>query len=119
MGQTNNMGGQMNKLLLSMTMILFCGCASVTMYHEAFPPKAASEQIDIYRTQTPNREYIEIAQISFDDGFSAQDDLNTVVKKAKEIGADAIIITGGSRIKYNGSSAHEDGVKAIAIKYKE
>ncbi len=108
----------MNIVVLLILTALFYGCTATTvMYREPFTAKPPTEQIEVYRMQQPSRSYIEIGEISFDQGYSAQNDLDTVIRKAREIGADAIIVTGGSRMKFHGTSAHADGVKAIAIKY--
>ena len=95
------------------------------MFKQPYSPKGVGEDIDVYQTSLPNREYIEIAKISCGD---TDDDWNMkqILKKAREIGADAIIMTGqkGSyavgmpigNMAYAVSEGY--GITAIAIRYK-
>ena len=123
-----------NKLFVLIAVPLFLfSCAStgflmakakVTMYQEAYPPKEENEKVDIYRSKTPEKKYIEIAEISCgdtDDNWS----MKQVIITARGIGADGIIIIGraGSygigvpigNIVYTSSEGY--GIRAIAIKY--
>ena len=101
-------------------LLLLTGCATpmVSMYTSSYPAKQEDEKIDIYRSQKPAREYIEIAEIKYHDyifdDYSGQN-MSQIVKKAKEIGADGVIILGSSGFTKYGE---ETGIKAIAIKYK-
>lgn len=65
----------------------------VLKYGQLFPVKDETEQIDIYSALLPTKEYIEIAQITCKD---TEDDWNLkqILIKAREIGADGIIILG-------------------------
>ena len=89
-------------ILLSMMLILIISCAStgflmakpkVIMYTKPYPPKALDAPIDVYQTNTPTREYIEIAKISCSD-TSEKWNMKQILIKAREIGADGIIIAG-------------------------
>jgi hypothetical protein len=101
--------------------------AKVNMYTEPYPPKSFNAPLDIYRTQKPEQDYVEIAEISCSD---SNDDWNLeqIQIKAREIGADAIIIVGdagsygvgvpvGNTMVYGGSQGY--GITAVAIKYVE
>jgi len=110
------------------------GCAStgflmakpkVTLYGQTYPAKDPDEQVDVFNTYKPDREYTEIAQITCgdtDDSWS----MKQILIKAREIGADAIIITGRSGSYGVGvpignmayAVAEGYGISAIAIKYK-
>ncbi len=117
-------------LLLS---LLFYSCAStgflmakakVNLYRTAFPPKDENAQIDIYRTQTPDKRYIEIGEITCGDTNDKWALKQTLIK-ARQIGADGIIIIGKSgssgagipigNIVYVASEGY--GINAIAVKY--
>ncbi len=65
------------------------GCAygvQTAMFRAPYPPTAA---LDVYREKAPDRPYVEIAQI---ETFSEGNALGRVVQKAKELGADGVII---------------------------
>ncbi|MFZ7134462.1 MAG: hypothetical protein ACOWWR_19125 [Eubacteriales bacterium] len=122
-------------LALIIVTLMFFSCAStgflmakakVTMYHEAYPPKEENAIIDVYRSNTPEVKYIEIAEVSCrdtDDNWA----MKQILIKAREIGADGIIIIGRAgdygvgvpigNIVYSSTEGY--GIKAIAIKYIE
>jgi len=96
------------------------------MLNQSFSPKSENETIEIFKNNRPNRQYIEIAEITYE-----KNDLNAIVSKAKELGADAVIITGAAGVEahstlmtvldpedFHSSKAQEYGLKAVAIKYK-
>lgn len=97
----------------------------VTLFGEAYPAKGVNEKIDVYMTTKPVKEYLEVAKISCGD-TSDKWSLDQITLKAREIGADAIIIIGNSgstgvampigNSAYGVSSNY--GMEAIAIKYK-
>lgn len=121
-------------LLIGVALIMFVvSCSStgflmakakVNMYHTAYPQKNENATIDIYRSKKPDKEYIEFAEISCGD---TNDDwsLKQILIKAREIGADGIIIIGESgsygvgvpigNTAYYASEGY--GINAIAIKY--
>lgn len=125
----------MKKLLpLFILIFLIVGCqstgflmakAKVTMINEPYPAKDENANIEVYITTVPSEPYIEIAQITCDD---TEDDwcLKQIKIKAREIGADGIIIIGKSASGGVGIpignmyyvSSEEYGMKAIAFKYK-
>ena len=98
--------------------------AKVTMINEAYQAKSEDAPVEIYMTVTPDNPYIEIAQITCDD---TEDDwcLKQIKIKARELGADGVIILGKSAsggvgvpigsMYYVSSSSY--GMKAIAFKY--
>ena len=120
--------------MLLMVMINLIGCAStgflmakpkVTLYGQKYPSKSANEQMDVFNTNKPNREYIEIALITCGDTDDSWN-MTQILMKAREIGADAIIVTGKSGSYGVGvpvgnmayAVARGYGISAIAVKYK-
>ena len=111
----------MKMIVIVMLGLFLTGCAtSMTMYRAAFDPKPEGSQIDIYDTKIPNREYIEFARITNSNGK-----VEPIIKKARAIGADGIIINvfnkqvgvpvyGGGMVMTTTT-----GIRAIAIKYKD
>ncbi len=76
-------------LLVLVLAALAGGCAygvNTALFRGPYPPTAS---LDVYREKPPDRPYVEIAQIgTFDQGNA----LGRVVERAKELGADAIIL---------------------------
>jgi hypothetical protein len=121
-----------NGLILCVFVIIVFvyGCAStgflmekpkLNLFGNAYPSKDDNEVIDVFITSKPTREYTEFAQIlcnDTDDKWNMQQ----VQKKAREIGADGIIIIGKAGFFGIGYSnlivSEEYGISAIAIKYK-
>ena len=119
-------------LLLSTIMISSCAStgflmakAKVTLFGESYPAKTEDAKIDVYMTNKPTQEYIEFAQITCGD-TNDKWSLEQITKKAREIGADGIILIG--KAGNNGVGvpignltyvvSEEYGMKAVAIKYK-
>ena len=119
-------------LLISTVLLLSCQStgflmakAKITMINEPYPAKEENANIEVYITNPPSTPYIELAQITCDD---TEDDwcLKQIKIKAREIGADGIIILGKSASGGGGVpignmyyvSSEEYGMKAIAFKYK-
>ena len=119
-------------LFLFSSMLLF-GCASngflmakprMVLYGTTYPAKDVNTPVEIYRTQRPNRPYVEIGEISC-NGTNDEYALNQILMKARSIGADAIIILGSASTSASGvpiggvlySSTQQYGFKAVAIKY--
>jgi hypothetical protein len=105
---------------------MLAGCATVTMYSDPFPVTKTASEIEVYRTTKPDRAYIEIGEIKCSSS-SESICLNKIKKKASELGAEAIIITGSAStetktqtLQYGltASTSKDIGLKAIAIKYK-
>jgi len=132
-------GGRMKRIgfifCLFVSILISPGCAStgflmakpkVTLFGNTYPQKDEEATIDVYMTNKPTQEYVEFAQIRCGD-TNDKWCLAQISKKAREIGADAIIIIGkaGSsgvgipigNITYVASE--EYGMTAIAIKYKQ
>jgi len=94
------------------------------MYGESYPPKPDNFQVEIYRTKVPERDYIEIAEVSNKDSNNNYAK-RSVMDKARKLGADAIIILGAAGSGGVGipsgnvviSSTYEYGIRAVAIKY--
>jgi hypothetical protein len=108
--------------------LLISGCAStVTLFGNAYPQKTEEATIDVYITKKPDHDYVEFAKIV----CKLSDDkmcINQILKKAREIGADGVIIIGKAGTsselvtlgKYSTYINNEEyGMTAIAIKYKE
>jgi hypothetical protein len=91
------------------------------MFGNAYPPKNDDENIDVFRTTIPNQEYIEIAQIKCADTEDSWN-MQQILKEARKIGADGVIITGRTGSWGAGGSgfyaSESYGMTAIAIKYK-
>ena len=116
------------------SILLFSGCAStgflmakakVIIFGEKYPAKEDGAKIDVYMTNKPTQEYIEFAKITCKD-TNDKWSLDQITKKAREIGADGLIIVGkagstGVGIPMGNSTyvvSEEYGMTAIAIKYK-
>lgn len=123
------------KVLCVYSSLLLAGCASngfymakpkVTMFGEKYPAKSESENIDVYMSSQPTKEFSEISKISCGD-TSDKWNMEQIKKKAKEIGADGIIILGKSGSYGVGIPTEttaiivteEYGISAIAIRYKK
>lgn len=79
--------------LLVISTLFGCAVVKVVPFGPIYPPKNANANIDIYQTKQPDKKYIEIARI---EAPAADDNWNMkhLLLKAKELGADGIIITG-------------------------
>lgn len=99
--------------------------AQVTMFQEAYPKKDLDAHIDIYKTKQPEKEFIELAEISCGD-TDQEWALKQIKIKARQIGADGLILIGKSgnygigtatgNVAYGAYEGY--GIKSIAIKYK-
>lgn len=88
----------MRVLLVGVVMGLICaGCAGpqvkVMRYtDEVFPP---SEQVDVLRTTIPDREYVEIADVSVRINADTRETAVTLLREAcARLGADALLLMG-------------------------
>jgi hypothetical protein len=121
-------------LCLLTSLLLLTRCAStgflmakpkVTLFGETYTPKNEEAKIDVYITNNPTQEYIEFARITCKD-TNDKWSLEQITKKAREIGADGIIIVGkagstgvGIPMGYLTYVVSEEyGMTAIAIRYK-
>jgi hypothetical protein len=123
--------GELSVKLICLAVVICAVCAGcmaapkVLLYGPAYPAKPADARIDVYNATRPDVAFFEIAQISCGD---TEDDWNMkqILIKAREVGADAVIITGRSGTYGMGVpvgnmvfAAGEDyGLTAIAIRYK-
>jgi hypothetical protein len=108
--------------------ILFCGCSPSVNFmkyiDENYPP---TNSVEVLRSKPASRDYIELGELSLKIKKSNEDQAVLKLKeKAKEIGADAIILLGenseGSVLVPIGNlyaSVDMRYIKAIAIKYKK
>jgi hypothetical protein len=115
-------------LLIILPLLLIVGCALpirvtpyTTMQYEA------TQNVEVMRTKPPDREYIEIAELRTRVGAANRHlALPNMVEKAKQIGADAIILLGeqeqGKVLTGMGTAvpvaASIMDMVGIAIKYK-
>ena len=77
---------------------LLCGCMAqpqIIMFGEVGTPKSDAENIDIYYTKRPERNYIEIARIEVRD-TNDEYNMEQILLKAKGMGSDGVIILGRS-----------------------
>lgn len=97
---------------------LAAGCAYGIQTAMFRPPYAPTTAVDVYRDKPPDRPYVEIAQLATYDGGNA---LGRLVERAKELGADAVIILprvyAGTNFAYDWASAYYE-VGVVAIKYR-
>ncbi|MGR9116132.1 MAG: hypothetical protein ACU85E_10225 [Gammaproteobacteria bacterium] len=114
----------MRYILLAIVLILTaCGFSSVKevkLISNTFEP---SDHVEVLQTWPQDRKYIAISELEVSVGDQAEDAL---IEKAKEIGADAIVI--GEKHRHGQVEAPIDGkttdkvilnsVRAIAIKYR-
>ena len=116
-------------MLFAVIAIFLSACMSkavVVLYGQPYPAKIDSVQIDVYRSIKPSKAYIEVGEISCKD-TNKEWALNQLKIKAREIGADGLIILGPGPTSSGGyvvgnvvvSSSESNGYNAIAIRYKD
>lgn len=78
------------KRLFCILLLLAAGCTPVTVmrYNKVYPPTSS---VEVFRTARPERPYTEIAELEVRSHKKA---IESLVKKARELGADAIIVMG-------------------------
>ncbi len=85
------------------------------MFRPAYPPTGT---VDVYRGKPPERPYVEIAQL---ETYNEGNALGRLVERAKEIGADAIVVLppqyAGTSYYYGWVTPYYE-VGVIAIKYR-
>ena len=91
-------GGWMKRLLLLLVLV-FVGCATVKVvkYNQVFASKAQDAKIDVYDASAPEKPYVEIGKITYVSATSSVDEekaLEQLKVKARELGADGIILKG-------------------------
>ena len=121
-------------IYLLVSALIMSGCATtgflmakakVSLLGESYPAKSEVAKIDVYITNKPTQEYVEFAQITCGD-TNDKWSLEQISKKAREIGADGIILIGKTGTSGVGVPignltyivSEEYGMTAIAIKYK-
>ena len=116
-------------VLFAVIVIFLSACMSkavVVLYGQPYPTRIDSVQIDVYRSIKPSKAYIEVGEISCRD-TNKEWALNQLKIKAREIGADGLIILGPGTTTSGGyvvgnvvvSSIESHGYNAIAIRYKD
>lgn len=117
-----------------LAIICMMGCASngflmsrpqVNLYGQTYPGKNIDAKLEVFNTSKPERAYTEIAQITCGDTDDAWN-IKQILIKAREIGADAIIIVNKAGSQGVGvpignmvyMATENYGISAIAIKYK-
>jgi len=117
----------MKYLIIFFIALSYYGCSPSVNFmrysDDAYPP---TNSIEVLRNKPAEKEYVELGELSLRIKKSNQEEAVIQLKeKAKEIGADAIIILGeeseGSVIVPIGNlyaSVDRKSIKAIAIKYK-
>lgn len=106
----------------SILILLLVSCSHLKVIKfndESYPP---TSKIDIYATQLPDKEYVEIAKLTIRKKGSY---LETLIEEAKKIGADGLILLGDEHVANQhlpaGNSIYSvdiQDVGVIAIKYK-
>lgn len=116
----------MKKILLCFYLLLLFSCAASVTYQpiisDTYPP---TEKVDVYKEQKPERDFIQLGMILVSSEGSEKLMLQKAIKKAKEVGADGIIVaeriddTGRWRVDKRHKVAGKSYMKFIAIKYVE
>ncbi|MCB4790470.1 MAG: hypothetical protein LHV68_01130 [Elusimicrobia bacterium] len=110
----------MQILVMPLIMLIIVGSNLVAPKHLSENTKPSD--IEVYSASNTNFDYIEICEIEVNDGSDITN-MRKAKEKAREVGADAIIIKKNiskginKSVKYSISSAQDSGLKAIAIKY--
>ena len=115
-------------LILGVLLLATYGCMAdpkITMYGQPFPPKGPNEGLEVFQTSLPRRDYIEIARIECADTDDTYN-MEQLLIKAREIGADGIIIIGRTGALAIGvpvgnlaiGVGEGYGLAGIAIKYR-
>lgn len=114
-------------IVLAATLVILVACAPATRfarYTEAkYPP---TTEVEVLRTKPADRAYVELGEIRLRLKNSNEDDAILILKeKAREVGADAIVILGeqsrGAAIVPVGNMAMAVPLRdlvAVAIRYK-
>jgi len=107
-------------LLIFLT--IFISCSSVDFLRYSYQTFEPTKEVQIFQTNRPEKEYIELGLLTAKDENNA---LKHLKDKAKEIGANAIIILGkknkGTVVVPIGNMAYGvpvNRLEAVAIRYK-
>jgi len=98
----------------------------VTLFGDKYPPKDQTAHIEVFMASRPSREYTEFARITCADSNDKWS-IEQIKKKAREIGADGIIIIGkaGSSglgvpsVSLTYVVSEDYGMVAVAFRYKQ
>lgn len=83
----------MKKIILCFSLLMFVSCASSVVYHPFTGPYRQTTEVDVYMTEKPIKPYKEIGRIEVTEGAGGGKDMVSVaIKKAKEVGADGVIL---------------------------
>lgn len=85
----------MKKIILFITVLFFITCASPPVkYHPLSDVNySRTTKVDVYKTEKPTQEYTEMGRIEVKGKEEKENELyELAIKKAKEIGADGIIL---------------------------
>lgn len=83
----------MKKIILFFSLLMFISCASSVVYHPFTGPYPKTTEVYVYMTEKPTKPYKEIGRIEVTEGAGGgRDMVQVAIKKAKEVGADGIIL---------------------------
>lgn len=112
--------------VLACVSLACCAVPKVIMFDSPFPPKPADAKIQIFSAAMPDRPFIEIAEISC-SASSDKYNMKHILIKARQIGADALILKGNTgssavafpvgKVAVAGSSGY--GLRFTAIRWKD
>ena len=113
-------------LIVAVSVLLLSGCVSARYMRyteETFPP---TTEVEVLRTKPADRAYVELGEISLRLNRSTADNAILILKeKAREIGADAIVVLGeqsrgavAAPVGYMAVAVPVRDLVAVAIRYK-
>jgi hypothetical protein len=80
----------MKKIILCLSLVGLISCGGAVVYHNVEKMYPKTEEVDIYTGEMPTKAFKEIGVIEIED--KSCDVEKEAVKKAKEVGAQAIIL---------------------------
>lgn len=80
----------MQKVLVSLSLLAITACAHVSVVRYDFSPAGPSKRVAVLHS-APDRDYIQVASMS---APANQRGMNGMIDRAKELGCDAVILTG-------------------------
>ena len=124
-------------LFLCLCLLMSCATTNVIMLQDNYVATPSTNSPEILYN-FPSGEYTQIAKITYDDevwgsATNEKENIQKIKTKAKELGADAVIILGTNKTWDTGSNTYSNGygylytvqnpqvnsgIQAIAIKYK-
>src|ERR1700722_836296 len=103
------------KIILFLSLLIITGCTSLPAQFaparmtESYAPRTPPEKIELYRSQTPAKKYLEIGAVNACCNSNANELISKLRKTASESGGDAIV---GLEITATG------GASASVIRYE-